>query len=233
MLIVANWKMNLGVKEAGALAVEFVNLSTPRNQIVIAPQFTQLHKLADVLSDSKIKLSAQNCASENKGAFTGEVSPLSLKELGCEYVIIGHSERRTVFNETDEDVRKKALIAKNSGLKPIICIGESLEERKSGATNNVLSSQIEKSIPDELQVDEYVIAYEPIWAIGTGEVASIGDIEAAHIHINSLKPNVRILYGGSVNNENCKTISAIELVGGLLVGGASLSSEKFPTIMNV
>lgn len=234
MLIVANWKMNLNLKEAEALAIEFINLLTPKNEVVIAPPFTHLERVADTLSKSRIKLSAQNCYFEDEGAYTGEISPRTLKEMGCSYVILGHSERRTLFAETNEDVCKKAEAVKKNSMKPIICIGETLEERESGKTNDVLTLQLKNSIPSDFTAEDYVLAYEPVWAIGTGKVASLNDIEDAHAHITSIVgQGVRILYGGSVNDSNCKEIANVSLVGGMLVGGASLSSDSFPSVMTV
>lgn len=234
MLIAANWKMNLTLKEAEALAVEFINLSTPKNEIVISPPFTHLTLISDVISNSNVKLAAQNCYHEESGAFTGEVSPKILKEIGCDYVIIGHSERRSLFAESSEDVKKKAIAAKKNGMKPIICIGETLDQREAGETTAVLTDQVNKSIPEDFSSEDYVIAYEPVWAIGTGKVASIDDINLAHNHIHSIVgKDVAILYGGSVNDQNCNEIGELESVGGMLVGGASLSSDKFPAIMNV
>jgi len=156
-----------------------------------------------------------------------------LKDYNCGYVILGHSERRSLFNETDEIVNKKSLAAKNNGLKPVICIGETLSDRESGKTNDVLTNQIEKSIPEGFTSEDYILAYEPVWAIGTGKVASLDDIEKAHAHIASIVgESVSIIYGGSVNAENAKDIAGVPLVGGMLVGGASLSSSKFGPIMN-
>ena len=233
MFIAANWKMNLTKVEAENLAVEFINLDTPKNEVVIFPPFPHLHAISEVISNSKIKLGAQNCHFENSGAFTGETSPATLKDYNCGYVILGHSERRSLFNETDEIVNKKSLAAKNNGLKPVICIGETLSDRESGKTNDVLTNQIEKSIPEGFTSEDYILAYEPVWAIGTGKVASLDDIEKAHAHIASIVgESVSIIYGGSVNAENAKDIAGVPLVGGMLVGGASLSSSKFGPIMN-
>lgn len=234
MLIVANWKMNLNIKEAESLAVEFISLSTPKNEIVIAPSYTFLHKVSNTISNSKIKLAAQNCFYEESGAYTGEVSPGMLKEIGCEYAILGHSERRNIFGETSELVARKSSAVRKVGVTPIICVGETLEERESGKTNDILAEQLRDSVPENFTEIDYVIAYEPVWAIGTGKVASKDDISSAHEHIANISgKDARIIYGGSVNDENCKDIAMIDNVSGMLVGGASLSSDKFSVIMNV
>lgn len=234
MLIVANWKMNLSLKDAEALTVEFINLSTTKNEVVIAPPFTHIDHISNIILNSNIKLAGQNCYFEETGAFTGEISPLMLKEFGCEYVILGHSERRSLFNESDEIIHKKSSAVQKFGLKPIICIGETLEQREAGRTNEILTQQIENSIPKTFSSDDFIVAYEPVWAIGTGKVASLDDIEKAHAHIVSLVgENTAILYGGSVNDDNCSEIAKVPLVGGMLVGGASLRSNKFSVIMNV
>jgi len=234
MFIAANWKMNLNRKEAENLAIEFINLDTPKNEVVIFPPFHHLQAISEVLENSKIKIGAQNCHSEDEGAFTGEISAKTLKDYNCEYVILGHSERRHIFNETSEDVRNKAIRANKNSLIPVICIGETLQDREDGNTNSILSKQINESLPKNFKSEDYIIAYEPVWAIGTGKVAEIEDIEAAHKHIaKEIGDDVKVIYGGSVNDSNCKQIAQINSVDGLLVGGASLSASKFGPIINV
>lgn len=240
-LFIANWKMNKTVKEA----LEFLDIFIPLvhnvkdREIGIAPTFVCLESVGKILKNTNIKLCAQNAFYKTKGAYTGEISPVMLKDLNVEYVIIGHSERRRYFHETDEiiNLKLKTCIAEN--LKVIFCIGETIEERESNKTFDVLKSQIEKGLKDIETPDKLVIAYEPVWAIGTGVVATEAQIEEAHLFIKEkLKEmyyekadNIRILYGGSVSPENINSIMKIKNVNGVLVGGASLDPEKFSKIV--
>ena len=227
MLIVANWKMNCLKADAERLLNQIKKNLTGNNEIVICPPFTLLSLAATSFIGSNIKLGAQDCSLNENGAFTGDISAEMLTEFNVEYVILGHSERRAYHNETNEIVKKKAETAIKHNIKPIICIGETLDERKAGKTKDVVLNQMGKSLTDS---NNYVIAYEPIWAIGTGLTPSLDEIKEIHDFIASNKPNVKILYGGSVNEKNCHEIASAENVSGFLVGGASLVAEKFNII---
>lgn len=240
-LFVANWKMHKTVKEA----LNFLNDFIPAvekikdREIGIAPTFICLESVGKAIKNTNIKLCAQNVFYEKKGAYTGEISPVMLKDLNVEYVIIGHSERRKYFNETDEIVNRKIKSCIEEYLKVIFCIGETLEERQSNKTFDVLKRQIEKGVEDIINPDYIVIAYEPVWAIGTGIVATESQIEEAHGFIKERLKNlygeraqaIRILYGGSVSPENIYSIMNTENVDGVLVGGASLDPVKFSKIV--
>ncbi|MDD4873721.1 MAG: triose-phosphate isomerase [Dehalococcoidales bacterium] len=235
-LIAGNWKMNKTVDESIALVTGIVKpLEDIKGvEILICPPFTSLHTLADLLKNSSIKLGAQNMHYEDKGAFTGEVSPLMIKDL-CQYVIIGHSERRQYFND-DEYANKKIKAAINFGIVPILCIGEKLEENMSGKTIEVLERQLEQAFNDIHNIGDIVIAYEPIWAIGSGKTATgeqanntIGVIrqKISSLYENKTASNVRILYGGSVTADNITEFVQQPEIDGALVGGASLKPEIF------
>ena len=243
-LIAGNWKMNMTIPEA----VELVNgikigLRWPEDvDVVVAPPFTSLKMVSEVAKDSYIGVSAQNVHHEEKGAYTGEIAASFIKDAGANYVIIGHSERRQYCNETDELVNKKVRIALKNELKPIVCVGESLEQREQGNFVEVIEQQLSVGLEDLTQVlaSELVIAYEPIWAIGTGKVATVTQIEEVHEKIRALlaknfsedvASSVRILYGGSVKAENSKEILSLPNVDGALVGGASLNSAGFIEII--
>lgn len=211
-------------------------------EIAVAPPFTALYPVKKELEDSFIKLAAQNLFWEEQGAFTGEISPLMLKEVGCQYVIIGHSERRQFFGETDETVNRKIKSALSNGLKVIFCIGETLMEREEGKTFSVVERQIEgglKGLGKE-EINHLVIAYEPVWAIGTGKTATPQQAEEVHrfirkklesLYSEEISQKIRIQYGGSVTPENIKGLMDQENIDGALVGGASLKAETFLKIV--
>ncbi|MBI5097894.1 MAG: triose-phosphate isomerase [Nitrospirae bacterium] len=237
--ISANWKMNKTIEETG----EFINSFLPMVKdvtdvdILIAPPVTSLQAAASLLKATNVKLGAQNVFYEEKGAFTGEISPGMLLSAGCSYVIIGHSERRQYFMETDEIVNKKIKTARKNGLEVILCIGESLKEREENKTFEVLERQLTGSLKD-ISLEGITIAYEPIWAIGTGKTATKEQANEAHAHIREwLNKNrkgadkTRILYGGSVTPENIKSLMAEPEVDGALVGGASLKPDSFAGIV--
>ncbi len=234
--IAANWKMNKTTSETQEFLSGFITAveDVTDADIVIAPPFTSLSIAAEKLKGTNIILAAQDVFYEEKGAYTGEISPLMLIDIGCNYVIIGHSERRQYFHETDEIVNKKIKAAKKVGLKIIFCIGESLEEREAGKTFDVLKREIEKGL-NGTDTEDIVIAYEPIWAIGTGKTATPEQAQEAHAYIRDrLKilygnkgDEIRILYGGSVTPENIDSLMACKDVDGALVGGASLKVESF------
>lgn len=239
-----NWKMNKTVAEASAYAEALLQeLDTPGVEVVICPPFTSLYPLSQKLVGSTIKLGAQNMHWETKGAFTGEISGLMLLEAGCQYVILGHSERRHIFRETAEEVGKKVQAALSLGLKPILCVGETIEEREKGKTEAVLTYQLEKGIErivTSSNVESMVIAYEPVWAIGTGKAATPQDAQEAIAFIRNklaeklgreVAQKIRILYGGSVSPENVAQFIDQEDIDGTLVGGASLDVDKFLRII--
>ena len=232
-IIAANWKMN----GSEALIKEFSQFTRANhNDIIICPPFTLLDS-AKTLLPSFIKIGAQNCSEEEKGAFTGEISASMLQEKSVSYVLIGHSERRRLFKETNDVIFKKVEAAIKSKLTPIICIGETLSEKKANKTLQVLDSQINGSLAKIEPNEQVIVAYEPVWAIGTGLTPDENEIKGSHLYIKTklnqhFNADIPILYGGSANAENCSQIISIDNVGGLLVGGASLKKHDFNTICN-
>jgi len=238
--IAGNWKLNLLTEEAVALAKKLALAFKGMDNIelAVAPVFTVLYAVAKALKNSNIGLAGQDVYWENSGAFTGEVGPESLKDAGCGYVIIGHSERREYFGETDQGVNKKLKAAIAAGLIPICCIGEKLEEREQEKTLKVIDRQMRgalMSIP-RAEALKITIAYEPVWAIGTGKTATPGQAQEVHAFIRKLlaeiydqeaADSIRIQYGGSVKPENIKELMAQPDIDGALVGGASLKAESF------
>jgi triosephosphate isomerase len=237
--IAANWKMNNTIEETE----EFINAFLPLVKdvtdvdILIAPPFTSLGAASKLLKSSNVKLGAQNVYFEEKGAYTGEVSPAMLHSAGCSCVIIGHSERREYFSETDEIVNKKIKLARSSGLDVILCIGESLDQREAHKTFEVLEKQLMGSLKD-ISLDGMTIAYEPIWAIGTGKTATKEQANEAHTYIREwLSGNkdgadsIRIQYGGSVKPDNVVELMSQPEVDGALVGGASLKPDSFAALV--
>ena len=237
-IVAGNWKMNKTPSQGKEFIYDIENLvPTIRNTKVIF--FPAYPGLFDIKLNSPFHLGAQNCHWEDSGAFTGEISIEMLRECRVEYIIVGHSERRQLFNENDNIINKKIKAILSSNLKPILCIGETLEHRKSGLTEEFLQNQLEKGLEGVDSIDDCIIAYEPIWAIGTGETADKDQIYRAHNFINSvlkkLYPesyNCHILYGGSVNTENAKDLIQIIGVDGFLIGGASLDKDSFISIIN-
>ena len=242
-VIAGNWKLNKTIVEA----VSFVKQLSPlvsgisNVEIVIAPVFTALSKVSDAMADSNIKLSAQDCFWEPEGAFTGEVSPALLKDAGCSYVIVGHSERRQFFCESDTTVNKKVKAVISNGLAAIVCVGETLEEREAGQAFTVVGGQVDKALEGLTCADmeQVVIAYEPVWAIGTGRTATMEQAQEVHEFIRSriekllgiaVSAGTRILYGGSVKPDNVKSLMAQADVDGALIGGASLNVHSFAEI---
>jgi triosephosphate isomerase len=243
--IAANWKMYKTVHEAVAFIKEFRKLADAVHdvEIVVAPPFTALRPVVDAAHASSIGVAGQNVHWEREGAFTGEVSATMLKEAGAEYVIIGHSERRRLFGETDETVNRKLLAAVTAQLTPIVCIGETLEERDRRETLSVLDRQIKLGL-DGLTADQVgalVVAYEPVWAIGTGRNATPEQAAEAHAHIRArlrqwfggaAAEQCHVIYGGSVKPENIRDLVSLEDVDGALVGGASLEVRSFFEIVS-
>ncbi len=238
-IVAGNWKMHNTIAESVSLAQAIKDATTAvkNGEVVVAPPFTALQSVGETLKGTKVMLAAQNMYHEDKGAFTGEVSPLMLKDAGCAYVLVGHSERRKYFNESDEQVNLKVRKALVTGLKPIVCVGETDGERNTGVTEAVVSRQVRKALDGVGvdQMDRLVVAYEPVWAIGTGKVATPEQADDVHDFIRRLLveiygcagADVRILYGGSVTKDNIAELIAIEDIDGALVGGASLKAEGF------
>ena len=243
--IAGNWKMNLTSAEAGDLARALVDSCGRLEGIdmALAPAATALSAVLEAVKGSRIGVAAQNCHWEVSGAFTGEISAEMIKEIGCQYVIIGHSERRQFFSETDETVNKRLHAAHRAGLHPIMCIGESLEQREDGKTMEVVATQLKGGLKDlpEGKMKNTTIAYEPVWAIGTGKTATPDQAQEVHAHLRGLLTDlygssvadvVRIQYGGSVKPSNARELMAMQDIDGALVGGASLKAESFSGILN-
>lgn len=243
-ILAGNWKMYKSLSEALEL-VEKLKLSVSSvsdREIVVCPPFTSLALVKQSIKNSNIKLGAQNLYWQSEGAFTGEISPKMLKDVGCDYVIIGHSERRQYFGETDESVNKKIKAALAAGLTPVACVGETLNERETNKTFEVIERQLASGFAN-LSVGEskaVVIAYEPVWAIGTGKTATPQQAQEVHRFIREkysvmygkeAADSLRILYGGSVRPDNIKDLMAQEDIDGALVGGASLKAEDFTKIV--
>ncbi len=244
-IIAGNWKMNKTTVEARDLASKLIPLiaGIKERDIVLAPPFTALQTVAGVIKGTGIALSAQNLHWEDKGAFTGEISAEMLLDLGCKYVIIGHSERRQFFSENDETVNKKLRQALNKGLLPIVCVGETLKEREAGKANEVIERQVTGALKGvtAAEMQKVIIAYEPVWAIGTGKTATPEQANEIHSFIRNKSEIVygkevagalRIQYGGSVTPENVSTLMAMPDIDGALVGGASLKPESFSARVN-
>jgi triosephosphate isomerase len=242
--IAGNWKMNKTVAESIDLVKQLkADLSRVEGvEVAVAPPFTALYAVRKELEGSPIQLAAQNLFWEEKGAFTGEVAPPMLKEVGCHYVILGHSERRQFFGETDETVNRKTRATLKQGLKVIFCIGETLKEREEGKTFAVIERQVTGGLKDisKEEMRNIVVAYEPVWAIGTGKTATPEQAEEVHRFIRKkleelysmeIAEGVRIQYGGSVTPENVKGLMGQANIDGALVGGASLKSETFSKIV--
>ncbi|MBM7551347.1 triose-phosphate isomerase [Thalassobacillus pellis] len=239
-VIAGNWKMNKVISEADQFVEKAKNEVPSEEQVesVVCAPFPFLQSLVEKTEGTPLKVGAQNMHFEESGAFTGEVSPVMLKDLGVTYVVLGHSERREIFKETDEDVNKKVHAAFKHGLTPIICVGETLEQRESNQTKDHVESQVKnalESLSDD-QVKQVIIAYEPIWAIGTGKTASAEDANEVCTHIRNVVKDfsseaaaeaVRIQYGGSVKPANVDELLGQSDIDGALVGGASLEAESF------
>lgn len=234
-IIAGNWKMNKEPGESRALVQELMALAGDVKDriMILIPPFTSLPSVGELVRNSRFKLGAQNMHWERSGAFTGEISGLFLKAVGCEYVVLGHSERRHIMGETDEVINKKLKAALEIGLIPIFCVGEQEEERETGKTEAVIQRQIVEGLKDiENEAHKIVFAYEPVWAIGTGKTATPQQVVEVHRFIRSmLKKPSSILYGGSVKPENVDSLMKEEEIQGALVGGASLKPESFARII--
>jgi triosephosphate isomerase (TIM) len=249
-LIVANWKMNKTVKESISFIVALKNLvkKMKNTEIVVCAPFSSLSEIKKLIKNTNIKLGAQNMHFEEKGAYTGEISPLMLKDIGCDYVIVGHSDRREYFKEDDSFINKKVIAALNHSLTPILCIGENSEQRNDGKTNRVLESQMKICLKNinKNQILKVVIAYEPIWAISRGnpnhKAATAEDAEQGHkfiretiekLYDKKTAGDIRIIYGGSMKPENAKELLAKPDIDGGLVGNASLDAGSFAQIIKL
>lgn len=243
-VIAGNWKMNMLPNEAINFIEELAPLvKNTKNEVILCVPYTDLFYALLNVQGTNIKIGAQNMHWESNGAYTGEISGQMLKSIGVEYVIIGHSERRQYFAETDETVNKKIKSALAVGLKPIVCVGETLEQRESGVTEQIITSQVEKALEDvkSEDLDKIIIAYEPIWAIGTGKTATKEDANTtimqirkklAEMYGQNEANGVIIQYGGSVKSSNAKELFEMSDIDGGLVGGASLKAEEFSKIVN-
>lgn len=243
-LIAGNWKMYKTCDEAISFAAELRERleGIADRDILLIPPFVSLKPVSEIIRGTNLLLGAQNLFFEDEGTYTGEISPPMIKSVGCSFVLIGHSERRQYFGETDASVNKKVMAALKGGLLPLVCIGESLEEREAGKTLNVVETQMREGLkglpPDEMQ--KITIAYEPVWAIGTGKTATPEQAQEVHSSIRShiekiynknIASGTRILYGGSVKPENIDDLMAREDIDGALVGGASLKTDAFERIV--
>ena len=245
-VIAGNWKMYklLGEAVETALALKPLVANANHCEVIIAPVFTALKTVSDRLEGSNISVAGQDCAFQNEfGAYTGEIAPEMLKDVGCSYVIIGHSERRQFFGDTDQSVNSKTKAALFAGLVPIVCVGESLEEREAGQAKRIVEHQLIAALDNLTAKDaeRIIIAYEPVWAIGTGKTASPEQAQEMHHHIRSVLSSshgevvadlVRILYGGSVKPDNIAELISQSDIDGALVGGASLDHQSFSKIVN-
>jgi len=242
-IVIGNWKLHNTVSESLSLATEIKNqlFNVRKVEVAVAPVFTALHPVARRIEGTALKLAAQDCFWKEKGAFTGEVSPQQLREVGCDYVIVGHSERRQLFGELDAGVGLKARAVLAAGMSPVVCIGETDKERDAGETFGRLTTQLDGALADIEKPDapRVVIAYEPVWAIGTGRTATVGQADEAHRFIREklrdrwgdVAEEVRIQYGGSVKPDNAEQLMDCIDVDGALVGGASLAAESFIAIV--
>ncbi|MBI4791780.1 MAG: triose-phosphate isomerase [Deltaproteobacteria bacterium] len=243
-LLAGNWTMHTTIAEAEALAVAIAQTAIPADRdVMLAPPFTALAAVGKVLAGSPVLLGAQNVCWEPKGAFTGEISPPMLRDAGCTLVIVGHSERRHIFAETDAMINQRVAGAIRHELVPLLCIGETLAEREAGLTFQVLERQLREGLKDIVLsgAGQLVVAYEPVWAIGTGRTATVDQAQEAHrfvrgvlltMYEKNIATQIRILYGGSVNPDNVDALMAQDDVDGALVGGAALKAESFCRIIN-
>jgi len=231
-LVAANWKLHGSLRFADDWARDFLRRPPPAGiEVLVCPAFVHIAHLARVFAGSGVAIGAQNLSEHRDGAFTGEVSAAMLKELGCDYVLVGHSERRRIYHESDEQIAGKLRAAAGAGLKPVLCVGETLAQRRADDTREVLRRQLDAAAPvlSGLAADAFVIAYEPVWAIGTGETATPEQAQQAHAFIRD-HLGARVLYGGSVKTDNATSLFQMNDVDGGLVGGASLKAEAFADI---
>jgi len=240
--IVGNWKMHKTISQAESLIQDILKIYQPQAsvELAVAPPFVALQAVSGLLGSTSIKLAAQNVCAKDEGAFTGEISSPMLREAGCHYVIIGHSERRHIFGETDQDIHAKIHAALRHSLLPIVCVGERLEERQANQTQAVIQHQLQTGLDglESKDLADLTIAYEPVWAIGTGHAATVEQAAEVHAHIRSLlatqwgvnPDQTRIIYGGSVSPDNAQMLFQSPQINGALVGKACLNSESFVKI---
>lgn len=244
-VIAGNWKMNndpVQSKDLITKLIDGLNGKQVHCEVIVCPPYTSLSEAGSLVKNTTVKLGAQNMYFEDSGAFTGEISPSMLLGAGCEYVILGHSERRTIFGETDDVINKKIKKALEAGLKPIFCVGETLAERESGATKKVVERQVTEGLNEisEADLSKIIVAYEPVWAIGTGKTATPAQAEEVHEFIRNLiagkysknaAENLVIQYGGSVKPDNAAELLSQKDIDGALVGGACLKADSFIAII--
>ncbi len=241
-LIVANWKMNMtkasGISLVKSLSAKINRSISSSREVVVCPPFTLISEISKILKSSKIILGGQDCSADSFGAFTGDISPLMLKDLGCKYVIVGHSERREHHNESEKIIKNKLDLALSLGLKVILCVGEKMQERKKGNTIRIITRQLQLSISKKCNNKNTIIAYEPVWSIGSGVTPKDSEICDVHNFIKNKSSQLSIgdkplmvLYGGSVNPKNSKNILSLQNVDGALVGGSSLKLKSFLDII--
>jgi triosephosphate isomerase len=245
LFIVGNWKMHNTISQAETLIRDILAIyqANPSVELAVAPPYVALQSVSHLLASTPIKLAAQNVCAKDEGAFTGEISPLMLKELGCQYVIIGHSERRHLFGEGDQAINEKIHAALHHDLQPIFCIGERLEEREAGQTHSVIQLQLQTGLAglESKDLGNITIAYEPVWAIGTGRAATVEQATEVHAAIRSSltthwklnSEQIRILYGGSVTPDNAQALFQSPHINGALIGKACLNSESFVKIAEI
>ncbi len=242
-MIIANWKMKLGVSESVSLAQALKNISVSNSEVVVCPSFVSLTEVAKVLQGSQVKLGGQDCFWESSGSYTGEVSARYLREAGCQFVILGHSERRQYLGETNEMIHQKVKMAVLAGLTPIICVGETFDQRQNGAKDYVIIEQTIKAL-EGLAVgvsQRVLIAYEPVWVIGSGQAIAPEEAASSHQVIRQslfdlfsdsiVKNNFSIIYGGSVDSQNVADFTKLDNTAGVLVGAASLDAIEFKSII--
>ena len=239
-LVIANWKMNGDKAANSALLTALAALvDEHRAEVVICPPYPYAVQVAELVEGGSLKLGAQDCSHSDAGAYTGEVSAVMLADIGCEWVIIGHSERRQYHEESDALVAAKAVAALRNGLTPVVCVGETREQREAGEAESVVEGQLRGALTDQPDLSGVVIAYEPVWAIGTGLTATPDEAQEMHAHIREVlatmdrkrAADVRVLYGGSVKADNAAALFAKADIDGALVGGASLDAEAFAAII--
>ena len=241
-LIVANWKMNMtkasGISLVKSLSAKINRSISSSREVVVCPPFTLISEISKILKSSKISLGGQDCSTDSFGAFTGDISSLMLKDLGCKYVIVGHSERREHHNESEKIIKNKLDLAVSLGLKVILCVGEKMQEKKKGNTIRIITRQLQLSISKKCNNKNTIIAYEPVWSIGSGVTPKDSEICDVHNFIKNKSSQLSIgdkplmvLYGGSVNPRNSKNILSLQNVDGALVGGASLKLKSFLDII--
>tara|TARA_Y100001936_G_scaffold181084_1_gene178128 strand:+ start:160 stop:918 length:759 start_codon:yes stop_codon:yes gene_type:complete len=243
-LIIGNWKMNLLSSEAAniAKAIQDFSKNIPNVNVILAPPFTSLHTVKQILLNSNVSLACQNFYFKQKGAYTGEVSIEMVKDAGCQYAIVGHSERRKLFNESNEIINKKLVCAVKNDIRVVLCVGENQVQRNKGKTFEIIETQVQQALTNisSKELENICIAYEPVWAIGTGVNASVNQVEEVHDFIRKIIKKIandknfycNVLYGGSVNSQNCKDFLLCKEVEGVLVGGASLDINSFCDIIS-